>query len=99
MSLGYEHPDKLVGKTDVELFGKEFGEKTRKDDLKVIETGQSIIGLIESREREDGVVNWTSTSKMPLRDSNGNIFGLLGITHEINELIQVEHDLQFFGYP
>ncbi len=32
MSLGYEHPDKLVGKTDVELFGKEFGEKTRKDD-------------------------------------------------------------------
>lgn len=96
-SLGYRHPDELVGKNDLELFGQEFGEKTRMEDMRVMETGQPIIGLVESREREDGGTTWTSTSKMPLYDTNGNIYGLLGITREINELIQVEHDLQFLA--
>jgi diguanylate cyclase (GGDEF)-like protein/PAS domain S-box-containing protein len=96
-SLGFQHPDELVGKNDVELFGQEFGERTRMEDLRVMETGQPIIGLVESRERDDGGMTWTSTSKMPLYDTNGNIYGLLGITREINELIQVEHDLQFLA--
>jgi diguanylate cyclase (GGDEF)-like protein/PAS domain S-box-containing protein len=97
ISLGFENSEMLVGKTDVELFGNEFGEKTRLEDLRVMETGQPIIGLVESRERMDGGMNWTSTTKIALRDENGNVYGLMGITREINELIQVEHDLQFLA--
>ncbi len=96
-SLGFNHPDEIIGKTDVELFGREFGERTRVQDLKVMETGQPIIGLVESRDRPDGRKNWTSTTKLPLRNKKGEIYGLFGITREINELKQVENDLQFLA--
>jgi diguanylate cyclase (GGDEF)-like protein len=53
--------------------------------------------LVEGLELGDGKTNWTSTSKLPLRDDNGKIFGLLGITREINELKKIELDLQFMA--
>jgi diguanylate cyclase (GGDEF)-like protein len=62
-----------------------------------METGQPIIGMVESRDLEDGKKNWTSTTKHPLRNKNGEIFGLVGITREINEIKQVESDLQFLA--
>lgn len=96
-SLGIENLDEIIGKTDIELFGKEFGEKTRAEELRVMETGEPVIGMVESFDRPDGSKNWTSTSKLPLRNKKGEIFGLFGITREINELKKVENDLQFIA--
>ncbi len=93
--LGYSDPAEVNGRTDIDLFGKEFGERTRLDDLRVMETGEPIIGLVECNESQSGNINWTSTSKLPLRDDDGRIIGMLGITREINELKQKEMDLQF----
>ena len=39
-------------------------------------------------------INWTSSSKLPLKNAAGEIVGLVGITREINELKQKEMDLQ-----
>ncbi|HEY5482338.1 MAG TPA: PAS domain-containing protein, partial [Propionibacteriaceae bacterium] len=92
--LGYADPAELVGKTDVDLFGQEFAERTMLDDSRVMETDQPLIGLTESRQLENGQVNWTLTSKMPLHDAAGAVVGLLGITREINELKHAEMALQ-----
>lgn len=92
--LGYENPADMIEKTDIDLFGKEFGEKTKIDDLNVMKSGEPIIGLVESRHLANGDTNWTSTTKFPLRDENGIVVGLLGITREINELIRTQFDLQ-----
>ncbi|GAP20049.1 protein containing PAS domain S-box [Leptolinea tardivitalis] len=96
-SLGYENPEDLIGKTDTDLFGQEFGEKTRLEEMRIMETGQPIIGLVECFNRPDGTKNWTSSTKHPLRKKNGEIYGLFGITREINELKQIENDLQFLA--
>ena len=96
-SLGFSDPSQLIGKTDIELFGEEFGRKTRIDDLRVMESGLPIIGLVEENQRKDGKSNWTSTTKLPLRNSAGEIIGLLGITREINELKEKEIDLQYIA--
>ncbi|MDR3578125.1 MAG: GGDEF domain-containing protein [Anaerolineaceae bacterium] len=95
--LGFDDPDRLIGKTDSELFGEEFGSKTIMDDLHVMETGSPIVGLIESRVMPNGEINWTSTTKLPLRDDSGSVVGLLGITREINDLKRVEMDLQYLA--
>lgn len=97
LSLGQTSPDELIGKTDIELFGEDFGSKTRIEDLRVMETGEPIIGLVEFRSENNGEGIWTSTTKLPLRDGEGNIYGLLGITREINDLKRVENDLQFLA--
>ena len=56
----------VIGKTDVELFGEEFGRKTLENDLRLMANGEPIVGLTESRKLEDGSFNWTSTTKVPL---------------------------------
>ncbi|HQH56763.1 MAG TPA: PAS domain-containing protein [Candidatus Marinimicrobia bacterium] len=77
-------------KTDIDLFGEEFGRATVESDLQLMETGKPIIGLVEGRKLPDGQINWTSTTKIPLRDQDGKIIGLVGISREINEIKQAE---------
>lgn len=94
IDLGYNNPAEIIGKTDIDLFGQEFGRKTRIDDLQVMESGVPMIGLVEGKPKKEGGINWTSSSKLPIRNAAGEIIGLLGITREINELKQKEMDLQ-----
>jgi len=92
--LGFSDPAELVGKTDIDLFGEAFGEGTRLDDIRIMDMDRPIIGLIESRQLEDGRMNWTLTTKLPLHDESGAVIGLVGITREINEIRQTEVALQ-----
>ena len=92
--LNLDEMSQTVGKTDVDLFGEEFGRKTLAGDQRIMATGEPIIGLIESRQLEDGQINWTLTTKVPLRDTSGQIVGLVGITREINELMRAEQSLR-----
>ena len=61
------------------------------------EPGQPIISKIESRRLENGQLNWTSTTKFPVRDDNGEVMGLIGITREINDLKQTELALEYMA--
>jgi diguanylate cyclase (GGDEF)-like protein/PAS domain S-box-containing protein len=96
-SLKISDRSEAYGKTDIELFGKELGERTMQDDLRVMETGEPIIGLIERYVNKAGEVNWTSTTKFPLRNDHGEIIGLLGITREINELKDSEIEYKWLA--
>jgi diguanylate cyclase (GGDEF)-like protein/PAS domain S-box-containing protein len=96
-NLGFAEPAELVGKSDVDLFGAEFGRRTYIEDLRVMETDEPVSGLIESRTLADGGVNWTLTSKLPLHDETGRVVGLLGVTREINELKQAEMNLHYLA--
>ncbi|MGZ5300558.1 MAG: diguanylate cyclase domain-containing protein, partial [Actinomycetota bacterium] len=93
-SLGFSDPSELVGKTDIDLFGESFGRRTFLEDLRIMESNEPIIGLVESRRMEGSEMNWTLTTKVPLHDASGNVIGLMGITREINELKRTELDLQ-----
>lgn len=93
-NLGFDHEDELVGKTDVDLFGEAFGHRTYLEDLRIMESGESVVGQVESRALGDNETNWTLTTKVPLLDHAGAVVGLLGITREINELKRTEINLQ-----
>ncbi len=92
--LGFADPAALIGKTDIDLFGEAFGEGTRLDDIRIMDMDRPVIGLIESRQMDDGRMNWTLTTKLPLHDESGAVIGLVGITREINEIRQTEVALQ-----
>lgn len=92
-NLGFADPSELVGKTDVDLFGESFGQRTFLEDLRIMESNEPIIGLVESRV-VGSETNWTLTTKVPLHDESGAVVGLMGITREINELKRTELNLQ-----
>jgi diguanylate cyclase (GGDEF)-like protein/PAS domain S-box-containing protein len=94
LDLGFSDPAGLIGKTDIDLFGEAFGQRTRLDDIRIMETDRPIIGVIESRKLANGRTNWTLTTKLPFHDELGNVVGLVGITREINEMRETEVALQ-----
>ena len=93
--LKFHDMSQVIGKTDVELFGEEFGRKTLEIDRRLMTAGKPIVGLTESRKLEDGSLYWTSTTKVPLRDDNGQIVGLVGVTREINEFMKAQNELTY----
>ncbi len=75
----------VVGKTDYELFGSEIANKYRADDLLLLQSGQSLIDMVEQIPSDDGVTHYSSTSKYVLRDTVGNVIGLYGVGRDITE--------------
>jgi two-component system, sensor histidine kinase and response regulator len=90
--LNLEDMQQVIGKTDVDLFGEEFGSKTLAEDLQLIGTGNPIVGLLESRQLDGSNFNWTMTDKVPIRNEDGEIIGLVGITREINDLMKMQQE-------
>jgi two-component system, sensor histidine kinase and response regulator len=89
--LNIDDMNKIIGKTDVDLWGEEFGRMTITNEQHLIESGEPIIGQIECRQVTDGQV-WTSTTKVPIRDTAGQIIGLVGITRDISELMKTQQE-------
>ncbi|MFZ0827311.1 MAG: PAS domain-containing protein [Verrucomicrobiia bacterium] len=81
-----------IGKTDFDLFPTDIAEKFWADDQKVLQ-GQPVINREEHFYDEAGQKRWLLTSKIPLRDQNGNITGLMGIGRDITEHKEAEDAL------
>jgi len=60
-----------------------------------IESGQSVINQEELIvDQQTGQIRWLLSSKVPFRDSQGNIAGIVGLNRDIRELKQTENMLR-----
>ena len=85
-------PQEYYGKTDIELFGdNEYARQTYADDMRVIEEGERITNKEEYNPNNE---EWVLTSKVPWRDEDGDIKGLIGVSRIITEKKQYEEELK-----
>ena len=87
---GYEKPSDLVGKTDFDLFPAERAEALFASEQEVMRTGKPLAELEEQLPDDEGNMRWYSTSKSSLRDGDGNIIGLAGVTHDVTTRRRLE---------
>ena len=73
----------VIGKTDLDIFNNEIGQRGFADDKMVIDTGVAVLNREEDFFDSNGVQRWLLTSKIPLADENGIIVGLVGIGRDI----------------
>lgn len=83
--LGFNSPEDVIGKTDLDIFTNEHGRAAFEDEQRIIETGEPILGIEEKETWADGRETWVSTSKMPLHNDDGQIVGTFGISRDITE--------------
>lgn len=83
--LGLDDPMEAIGKTDFDFFGEVHAREAFADEQRLMQTGESLIGIEECENWEDGREAWVSTTKVPLRDREGNIVGLFGISRDITD--------------
>jgi PAS domain S-box-containing protein len=75
--------EKVIGKSDFDLFPSEIAAQTVKDDEAVVMEGKTILNKEEFIINSKGRKVWVLTSKLPLRDKDGDITGLVGIGRDI----------------
>jgi len=88
---GLESPEQIVGRNDLELHWREEAERYRGDDREVIESGVPKINYEEPQTSPEGTKLWLRTSKIPLRNPQDEIIGVLGCYEDITER-KLEHE-------
>jgi PAS domain S-box-containing protein len=84
--------DKVIGLTDKEIFPSEIAKTLYQTDKKVIDE-QKFITIEEQVSHPNGQFHDYLTTKLPLIDSEGNIYGMLGLATDITELKQLQTQL------
>ena len=92
--FGIDDPSQAVGKTDFDFFAEEHARPAFEDEQKIVKSGIAIVGLEEKESWPDGRETWVSTTKVPLKDAQGEIIGTFGISRNITERKLAEQALQ-----
>ena len=96
--MGLKYEQESLGKTDKDIFGNKNGNGGYIQDLKIIQTG---IGIIDEEGQliyKNGDKRDILVSKVPLKDENGNITGLIGICKDTTNLKKLEERLEIVNY-
>jgi PAS domain S-box-containing protein len=83
--MGAGHAENLVGKSDRDFFPTELAARYQADERAVLESGEALINREEPIVDADGKRGWLLTTKAPLRDTRGQIIGVVGMGREITE--------------
>jgi len=80
----------LIGRTDFDIHPVEFAQQTWDCEQSVMQTGVPAIDIEERLITAEGTIKWLSTTKIPLRNSDGTIIGLAGVARDMTERKQAE---------
>ena len=94
-----EDHDAIVGKTVFDIFPREMAQRLDAEDRAVMESGVPLLnreGRTFFSGPEGGArdVRWHVTSKVPLLDKAGNVFGLVGVNRDITDRKRMEEALR-----
>ncbi|SFR56716.1 periplasmic sensor diguanylate cyclase/phosphodiesterase [Pseudidiomarina maritima] len=90
-------PQQIIGKTDMSFFDAKTCEHLRENDLRVIKQGLRVSNE-EDNATQSGDVRHFLSVKIPLKDTEGQVYALCGISTDITEHIHIKESLTQLEY-
>jgi PAS domain S-box-containing protein len=84
-------PDHAEGKTDRDIYPSEKADAIRRDDERVLSSGQPV--RYESCHIVNGQENWVEVLKRPIFDAEGRVIGTVGASRDISARKAAEREL------
>ena len=91
---GHENPDDLMGLDEFASAPPEIAAQFIAVEEEIHKTGKAVINHIEKTIDYQNTPRWLSTTKVPLKDSEGEIIGIVGVSHDITEQRLAEEELR-----
>jgi len=88
LAHGIADPSGIVGRTDHDFIPAYLADHYSRDDQDVL-AGKEIWGRVEMVLRHPNCPDWYVTSKTPLRDRNGRIIGLAGVSRDLQQTAEI----------
>ena len=92
--LGVASPEEAIGKTDFDYFPPELAQEFYTSEQEMLVTAKPVIGNIEKHQGTDGHPRWLSATEVPVRDAEGRIIGLVGISRDITPQKRAEEEIE-----
>jgi PAS domain S-box-containing protein len=91
--MGAASPADLLGKTDADYYPPEIAAEYQRDDLSVLGGAQVLLNKDEPHVGRTGQRRDVLTTKVPFRDAQGQIVGLVGASQDVTEQKQAQQAL------
>jgi PAS domain S-box-containing protein len=82
--------EEIIGKTDQDMVWRDQADAYVRDDRAVMESGRPKLDYEEPQTTPSGDLIWLRTSKIPLRNGKGTVYGVLGTYEDITERKKTE---------
>ncbi len=92
---GIEQAEQIIGKTDFDFYPPEIATRFFEEEQELMRSGNTLLNVercVENPTTKQMV--WDLTTKVPLRNAEGQVIGLVGISKNITELKQSQQALQ-----
>jgi len=86
-----KHRAELIGKTDYDVFPKEYADQYFKLEKQVFSGDVSVAQEYQTTLDDQGNKGWVDNRKYPIKDQTGKVIGLFGIARVITD---AEHEAQ-----
>lgn len=90
---GFTDPREMIGLTDEDLTSHIHARKLMAEEAAIIRTGEARLN-IEETITVDGHDRVFKTTKVPLRNPDGRVIGITGVTRDVTERRQLESGLR-----
>ncbi len=85
---GLQHKSDAIGKFPRDICPGDFGTIPSEQDARVLRTGKSLIDHMELQWYRPHHPVWCLTSKLPIRDDNGDVIGLIGFSCDVRAPVE-----------
>jgi diguanylate cyclase (GGDEF)-like protein/PAS domain S-box-containing protein len=82
---GVENPAELIGKTDYDTYPPDIASFLIEEEQEIFRTGEPVISAEQPLILTSGEKVWLLTSKVPLRNEDGQVIGLVGMGRNVTE--------------
>lgn len=77
--FGLAKEAELIGTVDHDYFPAHLADAFVRDDQQVIRSGKPLVDRVEIWFTEHRLLDWFVTTKLPLRDGQANVIGVMGV--------------------
>jgi PAS domain S-box-containing protein len=93
-TLGIQSPRDAIGKTDFDFFTSDHAQSALKDEQRIMKTGNPLVLKKERIRNPDGSFSWVNTTKAAIKNTKGEVIGIVGITYDVNDKVITENKLK-----